>query len=188
MVALPKDITASKTEKIGMVIDHLVDALGREPACTLRRAVILADIDEHPGTTQGDIIERLGVNKSTLTRDIEWLYDYGCIMRQPSPQDGREICLFICGYAKRNLSLALEYFEYSHKSLKNFLIRFISIFGQHKPTLRDAKIVSAMGNQPELSKQDILSALYNGPTTTENRAINNLIDLGFIEKHDDRYV
>lgn len=188
MSSLPRDITASKAEKIGTVVDHLVDALGGEPACTLRRAVVLADIDENPGTTQADIMERLGVHKSALNRDIEWLYDYGCVMRQPSPQDGREIRLYICGYAKKNLDCAMEYFEGSHKSLKNFLVRFIKLFGQHKPTLRDAKIVSALGDKRNATKQEIFDSLYNGPATTDNRAINNLIELGFLEKKDEQNI
>jgi|GEM_PF-4416974 len=49
MKTLPFDGNVeSKAMKVGHVIDHLVDALGGEPACTLRRAVILADIDEPP--------------------------------------------------------------------------------------------------------------------------------------------
>lgn len=186
MSTLPRDITASKAQKIGAVVDHLVDALGGEPACTLRRAVILADIDENPGTTQAGIMDRLGVQKSALNRDIEWLYDYGCVMRQPSPQDGREIRLYICGYAKKNLDHALEYFDASHKSLKNFLVRFIKLFGHHRPTLRDAKIVSALGDSGAATKQEIVDNLYNGPATTDNRAINNLIELGFLEKKDEQ--
>src|SRR5688500_17264810 len=126
--------TETDITRIGHVIDHLVDALGGEPACTLRRAVILADIDEFPGTTQAAIIHPLAADNSTLNRDIEWLYDYGCIMRQDS-RDGREIKLHTCGYSKKNLDLALTYFNNSHKNLKNFLITYIKVFGQHKPTL-----------------------------------------------------
>jgi len=178
---LPRDITASKAEKIGHVVDHLVDALGGEPACTLRRAVILTDIDQHPGTTQTEIISRLDVHKSALNRDIEWLYDYGCIMRQ-SGEDGRTLQLTICGYAKRNLDLALEYFEHDHKSLKNFLIRLITLFGDHRPTLRDAKIMAVVSDKRAVTKQQVYEGLYNGPSSTDQRALGNLIDFGFIRK------
>lgn len=183
--SLPRDITDTKAHKISTIIDHLVDALGGEPACTLRRAVILADIDEHPGTTQAGIMDRLAAHKSALNRDIEWLYDYGCVMRQPG-LDGRTIQLVIAGYSKKNLDLAREYFEGDHKSLKNFLIALINIFGEHKPTLRDAKIIAALGDSKNASRQDILEHLYNGPSTTDNRALNNLIDLGFVEKNDEQ--
>lgn len=171
-----------KAERIGHIIDHLVDALGGEPACTLRRAVILADIDEFPGTTQAEIMERLGAHKSALNRDIEWLYDYGCIMRQQSGRDGREIRLYIAGYAKKNMDLALDYFEKSHKSLKNFLIHYINLFGQHRPTLRDAKIVATVGSLKTVKRQDVFDVLYNGPLTTDNRALNNLIASGILQK------
>ena len=179
---LPFDpVVESKAAKVGHIVDHLVDALGGEPACTLRRAVILADIDENPETTQAGIIQRLKADKSTLNRDIEWLYDYGCILRQPG-NNGRELKLMICGYSKKNLDLALKYFDNSHKALKNFLIQYMNLFGQHKPTLRDAKIVASVGETDPSNRQKVFQTLYNGPVTTDNRAINNLIELGILER------
>lgn len=174
----------SDAARIGHVVDHLVDALGGEPACTLRRAVILADIDENPGTTQAEIIQRLAADKSALNRDIEWLYDYGCIMRQVG-RDGREVKLQTCGYAKKNLDLALDYFNNSHKALKNFLIQYIHMFGQHRPTLRDAKIIATIGDKGSANRQVVFEELYNGPQTTDNRAINNLIVTGLLKKKTD---
>ncbi len=171
----------SRAAKAGHVIDHLVDALGGEPGCTLRRAVILADIDENPGTTQAGIIQRLKADKSALNRDIEWLVDYGCVTRRPG-DDGREIPLIVEGYAKRHLELALGYFNNSHKGLKNFLIRYMTLFGQHKPTLRDAKIVAAVADSDPSNRQKVFEELYHGPQTTDNRAINNLIELGILER------
>lgn len=179
---LPFDATVeSKAMKAGHMIDHLVDALGGEPGCHLRRAVILADIDENPGTTQAGIMNRLKIDKSTLNRDIEWLADYGCIRRRAG-DDGREIPLFTEGYSKRHLDLALKFFQNSHKSLKNFLIRYINLFGQHKPTLRDAKIVASVYDSDPSTRQKVLADLYNGPLTTDNRSINALIELGILER------
>jgi DNA-binding MarR family transcriptional regulator len=169
-------------EKVSAIIDHLVDALGGEPGCQIRRAVILADIDQHPGTTQAEIMTRLFIDKSTANRDIEWLYDYGCIMRQPGSDDARTVKLVVCGYAKKNLDLALDYFSRDHKSLKNFLIEFINKFGQHKPTLRDAKIVAVVNGGRQVTKQEIFENLYNGPGTTNHRAINALVESGFVRK------
>ncbi len=185
MQPIPQDNIAAKANAATNIIDHLVDALGGEPACKMMRAMILVDIDEHPGTTQSDIMERLEVNKSALNRDIEWLYDYGCITRTPSGDDGRTVQLRACGYAKKNVDLALGYFDYNHKNLKKFLQSIISLFGQHKPTLRDAKIVSIIGKKGSVSRQNIFEGLYNGPTTTDNRAINNLINFGLVQRKDD---
>jgi DNA-binding MarR family transcriptional regulator len=184
MKHLPRNVIATKAQQIGMVIDHLVAALGGDPSSPVRRASILADIDQYPGTSQSSVMDRLGLNKSALTRDIEWLYDHGCITRATSAQDAREIQLRTCGYAKRNLDLALVYFEKSHESLKNFLNSFISLFGDYKPTLRDAKIIAVVGDLNDASRQRIFEGLYHGPSTTENRALNNLIELGFVEKDD----
>ncbi len=176
----------AKAEAASLLLDHLVDALGGEPACTMRRATVLVDIDEHPGTTQSEIMERLDINKSALNRDIEWLYDYGCITRRPSLTDTRSIQLRTCGYAKKNLDLALSYFDFDHKNLKIFLESFINIFGSHKPTLRDAKIVAIVGQNGALIRQDIFENLYNGPATTDNRAINNLINFGMLQKEAEK--
>lgn len=187
MQPVAQNDVASKANASTTVIDHLVDALGGEPACKLMRALILVDIDENPGTTQADILDRLGVNKSALNRDIEWLYDYGCITRTPSGDDGRTISLHTCGYSKRNVGLALSYFDHSHKNLKNFIIGLINLFGQHKPTLRDAKIVSVIGKSGSVTRQQIFESLYSGPVSTDNRAVNNLINFGLVQsKNDDK--
>ncbi len=185
MQPIPKDDVSAKADAATAIIDHLVDALGGEPACTLRRACVFIDIDEHPGTTQAEIMERNGVHKSALNRDIEWLYDYGCITRTPGGDDGRTIQLRSCGYAKRNAGLALAYFDFNHKNLQSFLISLINLFGQHKPTLRDAKIVSIIGRHGSVTRQEILESLYNGPVTTDNRAVNNLINFGLVQKKND---
>ena len=179
---LQQDSTAQKAEIVGRVIDHLVDALGGEPACTLRRAIVFADIDQHPGTTQADIAARLGVHKSALLRDIEWLYDYGCLLRAPGNEDGRTTSLRACGYAKRNLDLALGHFGHSHENLKNFLTGFINIFKDHKPTLRDAKIIAVVKTGEAVTRQEIFDGLYNGPSTTDNRSVNNLINFGLVQR------
>ncbi len=176
---------AAKAQAATMIIDHLVDALGGEPACKLMRALILVDIDDHPGTTQADIMDRLEVNKSALNRDIEWLYDYGCITRTPSVDDHRAMELRVCGYAKKNVDLALAYFDFDHKNLQNFLKSLIHLFGQHKPTLRDAKIVSVIGSNGSITRQQIFDSLYNGPASTDNRAVNNLINFGLVQKKHD---
>lgn len=58
----------------------------------------------------------------------------------------------------------------------------MSLFGQHKATLRDGKILAAVTDKDPSSRQQVFKALYGGSTTTENRAINNLIELGVIER------
>lgn len=185
MQQIAQDDATARANAATTIIDHLVNALGGEPACKLQRAMILVDIDQHPGTTQADIMERLDVNKSALNRDIEWLYDYGCIMRTPGGNDGRTVLLQACGYAKKNIDLALSYFDFDHNNLKNFLIRLITLFGQHKPTLRDAKIVSVIGSNGTVTRQQIFESLYNGPVSTDNRAVNNLINFGLVQSTDD---
>ena len=174
--------SASRIQQLGLILDHLVDALGGDPSSTLRRAIILADIDEFPGTTQAEVTERLNLHKSALNRDIEWLHDHGCVMRQPGETDGRVIHIVTCGYSKKNLGLALDYFENSHNKLKTFLEGLIDMFKDRKPTLRDAKLLATMADLGQASKQELLARSYAGPQTTSTRALESLIEDGLINR------
>ena len=177
--------SASHIQQVGLILDHLVDALGGDPSSPLRRAIILTDIDEHPETTQTGVMDRLKIDKHTLNRDIQWLYDQGCILRNAGLEDGRVIHIVTCGYSKKNLALALDYVEKSHKNLKKFLNGYISIFKDHKPTLRDAKIMATMADLGTASKQELLSRSYEGPQTTNARALEGLIEEGLLSRNED---
>ena len=176
--------SASSVQQMGLVLDHLVDALGGDPSCTLRRAVILTDIDEHPETSQSEVMERLKIDKHSLNRDIQWLYDQGCVLRVSGQEDARIIHMLTCGYSKKNLGLALDYFGHSHKKLKKFLEGYISIFTDHKPTLRDAKLMVAMAELGTASKQELLARSYDAPQTTNARALDGLIAEGLLDRNE----
>jgi len=164
-----------------MIIDHLVEALGNESSSSLRRALILADIDQYPGTTQAGIMERLSLDKSTVKRETDWLFDYGCIRVQDCENDGRSKKIEICGYSKKGLDAALGYFDGRHENLKMFVTGFAKILKQEKPSLRDAKIIAALTEKKTASKQDIMDSLYEGSPATQNRAFNKLKEEGLIE-------
>ncbi len=178
--SLAKRAMTTKGQKACYVIDHLVEALGNEPSSSLRRAIILTDIDQYPGTTQTGIIQRMSVHKSALTREIEWLFNYGCIMRQGNGEDGRAVPLTTCGYSRKALESALDYFDGSHNTLKAFLEGFIRYLKQERPSLRDAKIVSTVYSRKRVNKQDIIDSLYKGAASTDHRAINELISEGVL--------
>jgi len=177
--------SANRIQQMGLILDHLVDALGGDPSSPLRRAQILVDIDGHPETTQSAVMERLGLNKSTINREIEWLYDHGCILRQPSQQDGRVIHMLTCGYSKKNLDLALDYFEKNHKNLHFFLETIINLFTEQKPTLRDAKFLVAAVDIGEASRQDLFARGYSAAHTTNVRALDSLVEQGLLIKTED---
>ncbi len=178
---MAKKAMTTTDQKICYIIDHLVEALGNEPSSSLRRALILADIDQYPGTTQTGIMERLGIHKSALTREIEWLFNYGCIMRQESRDDARAVQLQSYGYSKKGLDDALSYFEGDHDALKRFIEKFIRIMKMEKPTLRDAKIIAVLEETRGATKQQVLDKLYEGSASTENRAFNELIEEGLVK-------
>ncbi len=164
------------------IIDHLVDAVG-EPSVSLGRIQTLIDIDHHPDTTQAEIIARLDLDKSSAARNVDWLVNYGCVTKHFSPNDARENHLRITAYSKKHVDQALYYFNNSHEYLQNFIQAFIKGFTQHKPTLRDAKVLLTVGQDGSASRNDVLRNLYNGPASTDNRAIQALIEEGLIEKN-----
>lgn len=174
--------SANRIQQMGLILDHLVGALGGDPSSPLRRAQILVDIDGHPETTQSAMMERLGLTKSMVNREIEWLYDHGCILRQPSQQDGRVIQLMTCGYSKKNLDLALDYFEKTHKNLHFFLETIINLFTEQKPTLRDAKFLASVVDMGEATRQDLFARGYAGAQTTNIRALDSLVEQGLLIK------
>jgi DNA-binding MarR family transcriptional regulator len=177
--------SASRVQQMGLILDHLVDALGGDPSAQIRKALILLDIDENSGTSQSGVGERLGLNKVTLSRDIDWLYDHGCILRQAGAGDGRTVQLATCGYSKKNLGLALDYFGNDHKNLQIFLNGIINLFTSDKPTLRDAKLLVTAADLGEAGRQELFSRAYAGPQTTNVRALDSLIEQGLLKRTDD---
>ena len=163
------------------VIDHLVDCVG-EPSIALSRILVLIDIDSHLNTTQAEIGTRLDVDKSSIVRSVDWLINYGCITKHLSAEDARQNNLRTSTYSKKHLDYALSYFNNTHEHLQNFLQSLIKGFDAHKPSLRDAKVLLTIGTHETASKSDILDSLYNGPASTDNRAIAALIEEGLIEK------
>lgn len=177
---LAKRAMTTDGQKACLVIDHLVEALGGDPSSSLRRAIVLADIDQYPGTTQTAIMDRMNLHKSALNREIEWLFNYGCIMMQSSEKDARSKALQVCGYSKKGLDAALVYFNGNHQKLKNFLSLYAKVLRQEKPTLRDAKILAYLYNKKSASKAEVLNNLYDAPTTTDHRAFGEILDAGVI--------
>tara|TARA_Y100001001_G_scaffold69066_1_gene67214 strand:+ start:192 stop:731 length:540 start_codon:yes stop_codon:yes gene_type:complete len=170
-------------ESVGLAIDYLVDAIG-DASCTLRRAIIMLDIDANPETTQSAIIERLGYEKSMVSRNIEWLADHGVIVRFPCAQDARETRLQLVAFARTSINHALRTIKKDHSHMIALLKSLHESFSVHKPSLRDIKILCVVTTYGKMSRQQIREQLYNGSLATYNRAIANLIEEGLIQEND----
>ncbi len=116
-----------------------------------------------------------------MNREIDWLFNYGCIRRLDDQKDGRAVRLESCGYSRRALESALDYFPNGREDLHNFLELYIKVLKQDRPTLRDARIISTLYDKGTTNKSAVMDNLYNGPTTTDNRALKKLIDDGVIK-------
>ena len=181
-VALSEDEILQYYDDMGRMIDHLVDALG-DASSPMRRALILADIDQYPETTQTEISTRLNIAKSAVSRHVDWLADHGCIQKTYGFHDAREIRLIIHPYSRKHLHYALALVNFSYEHLKNILRTFILAFDNHKPSLREGKIMVTLSGSGDLSKKELMQSLYNGPAASDNRALDNLHDEGMIDKN-----
>jgi len=180
---LARQAMTTNGQKACLIIDHLVEALANDASSSLRRAMILADIDQYPGTTQTGIMERLNLHKSAVNREVDWLFNYGCVMVNECDADARSKKIHICGYSKAALDEALKFFEGRHENLKAFLKGFNKFLKQEKPTLREAKILSSVYERKDAEKSDIIKDLYEGSPSTKNRVINKLIEDGVLSEH-----
>lgn len=173
-------------QKISLVVDHLITALAGDASSPVRRALVLVDIHMHPGTTHSDILDRTdGIHKSAVTRDIDWLHDHGCIERDQSLLDAREVSLSTAGFSRKNIDLAMTYLPGGPENLKAFLEKFITLFQGQKPSLLQAKILATINERSEMSRQEMLDSL-GVPATTAARALAALVESGLILKDDDK--
>ncbi|MBI1302015.1 MAG: MarR family transcriptional regulator [Alphaproteobacteria bacterium] len=177
-----KRAMTTRGQKACRVIDYMVEALANDPSCSLRRALLVNYIDESPGITQTELLKHFDITKSAMNREIEWLFNYGCVTRQSGTEDGREVKLETCGYTKRAIQDALDYFPEGHKGLHFFLERYINILDKSKPTLRDARIISTLYDKKKATKAEIMDNLYNGPATSDKRAYDKLVKDGVIKE------
>ncbi len=183
--AEPTAAPPSKADVIRLagVVDHLVDSMG-DPGVTLRRALILLDIDQNPNTTQNAVGERLNLEKSVISRNVDWLWGHGCVIRQAGRLDARETELETSPFTHKHLQLALAPFGNHHQVLKNSLEVFISLFRKHMPSLRELKALLTVGAKGQASRADVINNLYDGPPTTDQRAVRTLIEEGIVKSHD----
>ncbi|MBX2835180.1 MAG: MarR family winged helix-turn-helix transcriptional regulator [Micavibrio sp.] len=179
VTTLAKRAMTTKGQKATMVIDHLIGALGSDSSSSLRRAMILTDIAQYSGTTQVAIMKRLNLDKSTVKREIDWLFDYGCIRLSESAADKRAKTIEIYGYSKEKMKAAMAYFDGQYEYMKMFLDGNINFLRQEKPTLRDAKIVATLHERGDAAKAEILSEI-DGAASTNHRSYNKLVDDGVI--------
>lgn len=175
----------SRGAKAAAIIDFLVEALDGDASSSLRRALILSDIAANPGTSQSEVMARLTIPKSAMIREIEWLFEHGCIQKEESANDARAHKLHVFGPAENALLAAINVANKNPKNLQTFLKEFINVIKKERPTLRDAKILAFLYDREEADKREIIAALYDGSPTTEYRALAELIEEGMVEGDGD---
>ena len=175
--------TKAEIIHLAEIVDHIVDAVG-DPSISLRRAIILLDIDQHAGTTQTGIGERLNLEKSVISRNVDWLWGHGCVIRAEGRMDGREMALNTSTFTHKHLQLALRPFGNQHLALKKTLEVFIGLFHKHMPSLRELKALLTVSAKGQATRSDVLNNLYDGPATTDQRALRTLVEEGLVKSSD----
>lgn len=181
-MAAANKMVPSKADVMALagVVDHLVEAT-RDASASLRRACILLDIDANSGTSLGAVGERLGLEKSVVSRNVDALWDVGAVLRGQGVVDGREIRLETSNFAHKHVQMAVRPFGNHHFVLIKSLYVFIDLFDRHMPSLRELKALLSVGAKGQAGRADIINNLYDGPPTTDQRAIRHLIDEGIFE-------
>lgn len=167
-----------RVKQLSDVIDLLVDVLG-EPSCPLRRAIVLNDIWQYPGSTLHEVMSRLNLDKSTAFRDIDWLVDHGCVIKKTNADNKREIDLYLFEGTKSKLEQIYRICG-GASYLTSILQGFIDLAPTRKQSLREAKILISLTLYGTMDKNDLAKTLYDGPSTTDQRALQNLINEGFV--------
>src|SRR5580698_6792060 len=68
-------------------------------------SVLIVIDQEYPNTSQKQIAARMGLDKATITRIINFLIKKKYIARKPNPLDKREYCISLTPMAKQKLPL-----------------------------------------------------------------------------------
>ncbi len=168
-----------RVKQLSDIIDLLVETLG-EPSCPLRRAIVLNDIWQNSGATLHEVMTRLNLDKSTAFRDIEWLVDHGYVIKKTNEDNKREIDLFVFEKTKAQLEQIYRICG-GAPYLTSILQGFIDLAPKRKQSLREAKILISLTLYGKMDKNELAKSLYDGPSTTDQRAIQNLINEGFVE-------
>lgn len=164
----------------------MVDALGGSLCCPARRALVLLYVYDHPGSHKNSIAEHFELGRGIVSRDVVWLIDQGCVIKKQNNMDRRENDLFTCGFAQKNVEYALGYCQGNCERLIFLVEGFISLFDDHKPTMRDLKILGALSQRPGLSRKDIDEELFDDNASGVSRALSALLSQRMIERDDEK--
>ncbi len=85
--------------------------------CTARQMVVLAAIAENTGLNQTNIVERTGIDRSTLADIVRRLQKKGLVTRQRTKQDARAVAVSLTTAGAAQLRLAAEQASRAEKRL-----------------------------------------------------------------------
>lgn len=99
---MPHDISDPLSEVFSATLNRLRQLL-REPLAAMPVPLgppdvsLLLHLSAHPGSSPQCLARHQGRDKAQLTRKIKVLEAQGLLRREPDPEDGRRVCLYLTG-------------------------------------------------------------------------------------------
>lgn len=87
-------------------VDHLFDAGMKANGLTARQLAVLVTVSQNEGLSQTDIVERTGVDRSTLADVVKRLKRKGLLQRRRTKEDARAYAVTLTEQGKQVLRAA----------------------------------------------------------------------------------
>lgn len=87
-------------------VDHLFDAGMKANGLTARQLAVLVTVSQNEGLSQTDIVERTGVDRSTLADVVKRLKRKGLLQRRRAKEDARAYAVTLTEQGKQVLRAA----------------------------------------------------------------------------------
>jgi DNA-binding MarR family transcriptional regulator len=114
---------------------------------SLAQCHVLLEIEEQGQATTGQLAQRLGLDKSTLSRTIDGLVSIGLVERLPNPSDRRFTPLVVTKQGKAICdAINREADDYYGRVFKNIPQ------GKHEPVIRDLSLLVQALSAEETSR------------------------------------
>ena len=99
---MPRDISDPLSEAFSATLNRLREPLAAMPVPLGPPDVsLLLHLSAHPGSSPQCLARQQGRDKAQLTRKIKVLEAQGLLRREPDPEDGRRVCLYLTDHGAK---------------------------------------------------------------------------------------
>jgi MarR family transcriptional regulator, organic hydroperoxide resistance regulator len=88
---------------------------------TMATGFALLSIDKEKGTPSTALAPRMGMEATSLTRTLKSMEEKGLIYREPNPNDGRGVLIFLTEFGKEKRELSKNTVIKFNETIKNYV-------------------------------------------------------------------